>query len=162
MKGDDFTTLYEINEQIQKAIELGFDPETGEILDASALEQLQMDRDEKIENICLYIKDLTAEAKALADEAKALSERKERSARKAESLKNYLQAMLNGQKWKSSKAVVSYRKTQAVVIDDADALKPEFLRIKKEPDKTAIKEVLKAGADVAGAHLEDRQSMSIK
>ena len=34
-------TLYQINEQIQKAIELGFDPETGEILDASALEQLQ-------------------------------------------------------------------------------------------------------------------------
>lgn len=155
-------TLYEINEQIQKAIELGFDPDTGEILDASALEQLQMDRDEKIENICLYIKDLVAESKALADEAKALSERKERSARKAESLKNYLQAMLGGQKWKSSKAAVSYRKTQAVVIDDINALKPEFMRVKTEPDKTAIKDVLKAGAAVAGAHLEDRQSMSIK
>lgn len=155
-------TLYEINEQIQKAIELGFDPETGEILDASALEQLQIDRDEKIENICLYIKDLTAEAKALADEAKALSERKERSAKKAESLKNYLQIMLDGQKWKSSKAAVSYRKTQSVVVDDLEALKPEFLRIKKEADKTAIKEVLKAGAAVSGAHLEERQSMSIK
>lgn len=155
-------TLWQIDEQIAKAIELGFDPETGEILDESALEQLQMDRDEKIENICLYIKDLVAESKALADEAKALTERKERSAKKAESLKNYLQAMLDGQKWKSSKAIVSYRKTQSVVVDDMDALKPEFLRIKKEPDKTAIKEVLKAGATVAGAHLEDRQSMSIK
>ena len=155
-------TLWQIDEQIAKAIELGFDPETGEILDKSALEQLQMDRDEKIENICLYIKDLVAESKALADEAKALTERKERSAKKAESLKNYLQAMLDGQKWKSSKAIVSYRKTQSVVVDDMDALKPEFLRIKKEPDKTAIKEVLKAGAAVAGAHLEDKQSMSIK
>ena len=155
-------TLWQIDEQIAKAIELGFDPETGEILDESALEQLQMDRDEKIENICLYIKDLVAESKALADEAKALTERKERSAKKAESLKNYLQAMLDGQKWKSSKAIVSYRKVQSVVVDDMDALKPEFLRIKKEPDKTAIKEVLKAGAEVAGAHLEDRQSMSIK
>ena len=155
-------TLFEINEQIQKAIELGFDPETGEILDASALEQLQIDRDVKIENICLYIKDLTAEAKALADEAKSLSERKERSAKKAESLKNYLQMMLDGQKWKSSKAAVSYRKTQSVVVDDLEALKPEFLRIKKEADKTAIKEVLKAGAAVSGAHLEEKQSMSIK
>ena len=155
-------TLFEINAQIQKAIELGFDPETGEILDASALEQLQIDRDEKIENICLYIKDLIAESKALADEAKALSERKERSAKKAESLKNYLQAMLDGQKWKSSKAAVSYRKTQSVVVDDLEALKPEFLRIKKEADKTAIKEVLKAGAAVSGAHLEEKQSMSIK
>lgn len=155
-------TLYEINEQIRNAIELGFDPETGEILDESALEQLQMDKDEKIENICLYIKDLVAESKALADEAKALSERKDRSAKKAESLKNYLQIMLDGQKWKSSKAAVSYRKTQSVVVDDLEALKPEFLRIKKEADKTAIKEVLKAGAAVSGAHLEEKQSMSIK
>ena len=155
-------TLFQINEQIQKAIELGFDPETGEILDASALEQLQIDRDEKIENICLYIKDLVAESKALADEAKALSERKEQSAKRAESLKKYLQTMLDGQKWKSSKAAVSYRKTQSVVVDDLEALKPEFLRIKKEADKTAIKDVLKAGAAVAGAHLEERQSMSIK
>ena len=155
-------TLYDINEQIQKAIEYGFDPETGEILDGSALEQLQLDRDEKIENICLYIKDLVAEAKALADEAKALTERKERSAKKAESLKNYLQAMLNGQKWKSSKAVVSYRKTQSVVIDDVDALPEHLMRVKTEPDKVAIKEILKSGEAVAGAHLEDGQSMSIK
>ena len=70
--------------------------------------------------------------------------------------------MLDGQKWKSTKAVVSYRKTQSVVVDDLTALKPEFLRVKTEPDKTAIKEVLKAGAEVAGAHLEERQSMSIK
>lgn len=155
-------TLYEIDQQIVKAIELGYDPETGEILDASALEQLQIDRDEKIENICLYIKDLTAESKALAEEAKALTERKERSAKKAESLKNYLAVILNGQKWKSSKAVVSYRKTQAVVVDDLDSLPPGYLRIKKEPDKALIKECIKGGGTIKGAHLEDRQSMSVK
>lgn len=155
-------TLYEINEQIRKAIELGFDPETGEILDASALEQLQIDRDEKIENICLYIKDLRAEAKALAEESKALSERKERSQRKAESLSNYLQVMLGGQKWKSSKAVVSYRKTVSVVVDDIDALPSGYLRIKKEPDKALIKECIKAGGTMTGAHLEEKQSMSVK
>ena len=155
-------TLYEINEQIQKAIELGFDPDTGEILDASALEQLEMDRDEKIENICLYIKDLKAEAKALADEAKALSERKERSQSKTESLSRYLQAMLDGQKWKSAKAIVSYRKTVSVMVDDIDALPPGYVRIKKEPDKALIKECIKAGGTMTGAHLEERQSMSVK
>ena len=157
-------TLFQINEQIQKAIELGFDPETGEILDSTALEQLQIDRDEKIENICLYIKDLRAEAKALAEESKALSERKERSQRKAESLSNYLQVMLDGQKWKSSKAVVSYRKTQSVIVDDLDAVPVEYMRIKttSEPDKVAIKDALKDGAEIAGVHLEERQSMSVK
>jgi len=155
-------TLYQINDQIQKAIELGFDPETGEILDASALEQLQMDRDEKIENICLYIKDLKAEAKALAEEAKALSDRKEHSQHKADSLSKYLQAMLDGQKWKSSKAVISYRKTVSVMVDDIDALPPGYIRIKKEPDKVLIKECIKAGGTMTGAHLEEKQSMSIK
>ena len=157
-------TLYEINEQIRNAIELGYDPETGEILDASALEQLQMDRDEKIENICLYIKDLAAEATAIKAEESALADRRKASERKSESLKRYLQAMLDGQKWKSSKAVVSYRKTQSVIVDNLDEIPNDFMRIKttSEPDKVAIKDALKAGTEVAGCHLEEGQSMSVK
>lgn len=157
-------TLYEINEQIRNAIELGYDPETGEILDASALEQLQMDRDEKIENICLYIKDLAAEATAIKAEESALADRRKASERKGESLKRYLQAMLDGQKWKSSKAVVSYRKTQSVIVDNLDEIPNDFMRIKttSEPDKVAIKDALKAGTEVAGCHLEEGQSMSVK
>lgn len=157
-------TLYEINEQIQKAIELGFDPETGEILDASALEQLQMDRDEKIENVCLYIKDLKAEAAAISTERKSLESRQRHAENKAESLSRYLQDMLAGQKWKSSKAVVSYRKTQSVIVDDLDAIPVEYMRIKtvSEPDKMVIKDALKDGAEIAGVHLEEKQSMSVK
>ena len=157
-------TLYEINEQIQKAIELGFDPETGEILDETALEQLQMDRDEKIENICLYIKDLYAEADAIYNERRALEEREKASEKKADSLSRYLQTMLDGQKFKTAKCAVSYRKTQAVQITDESLLPKEYLRFKttSAPDKTAIKDAIKAGKDVPGATLEDRTSMSIK
>ena len=157
-------TLFEINEAIQNAIELGCDPETGEILDASALDQLYMDRDAKIENICMYIKDLNAEVYALKTEEKRLLERRKVSERKAESLKNYLQAMLGGQKWKSARAVVSYRKTQSVVVDDLDAIPVEYMRIKTvtEPDKMVIKDALKDGKEIAGVHLEERQSMSVK
>ena len=53
-------TLYEIQDNIRQAIEQGFNEETGEIFDASDLEALQIQRDEKIESIALYIKDLTA------------------------------------------------------------------------------------------------------
>ena len=155
-------TLYEINEQIQKAIELGFDPDTGEILDMTALEQLQIARDEKIENICLYIKDLMAEEVALKTEEIKLAGRRMHDEKKVASLKRYLQEMLAGQKWKSAKAVVSYRKTQSVVIDDMEALPEHLMRVKTEPDKAAIKEILKSGEKVDGAHLEDGQSMSIK
>lgn len=157
-------TLFEINEQIQKAIELGFDPETGEILDASALEQLQIDRDEKIENICLYIKDLKAEAVALDNEKNALEARKAAAEKKSDSLSRYLQAMLDGEKFKTARCAVSYRKTQAVNIVDESLLPNEYLRFKttSAPDKTAIKDAIKAGKDVPGAMLEERQSMTIK
>lgn len=157
-------TLYEINDQIAKAIELGFDPETGEILDDSALRDLEMARDEKIENICLFVKDLKAEAEALKNEERGLSERRKSSEKKAESLTNYLKAMLNGEKFKTSKCSVSYRRTQAVQITDETLLPDCYIRRKvtEEPDKVAIKEALKAGGEVAGACLEERQSMTIK
>ena len=155
-------TLYEINEQIQKAIELGFDPETGEILDESALEQLQLDRDEKIENICLFIKDLKAEAAALDAEKKNLDARASVAKKKSDSLSRYLQAMLDGEKFKTARCSISYRKTSAVIVDDENELPELCVRIKKEPNKTAIKDYINAGVSVPGANIEDRQSMIIK
>ena len=157
-------TLYEINEQIRNAIEYGCDPETGEIINVDALEELEMARDEKIENICLYIKDLKAEAAAIKAEKDALDARMKASARKAESLTNYLQQELAGERFKTSKVAISYRKTQAVRIFDLDALPMDFIRVKTiaEPDKVMIKEVIKGGETVPGAELEERQSMTIK
>ena len=157
-------TLYEINEQLRNAIEFGCDPETGEIIDTAALEELEMARDEKIENICLFIKDLKAEAAAIKAEKDALDNRMKASAKKAESLTNYLQRMLAGEKFKTSKVAISYRKTQAVTIFDLDALPMDYIRVKTstEPDKVLIKEAIKAGETVPGAELEERQSMTIK
>ena len=155
-------TLYEINEQIQKAIELGFDPETGEILDESALEQLQLDRNEKIENICLFIKDLKAEAAALDAEKKNLDARASVAKKKSDSLSRYLQAMLDGEKFKTARCSISYRKTSAVIVDNENELPELCVRIRKEPNKTAIKDYINAGVSVPGAHIEDRQSMIIK
>ena len=154
--------LYEINQKILDAVEFGCDPETGEIIDDTALEKLQMDREEKIENTLLYAKNLAAEAVAIKTEEAALSKRRQTAEKKAEWLKRYVQAVLNGEKFKTPRVAVGYRKTQAVVIDDIDSLPDDFLRIKKEADKTKIKELLKGGEALPGAHLEERQSMNIK
>jgi hypothetical protein len=156
--------LWEINQQIEKAIELGFDPETGEILDDSALRELEIARDEKIENICLYIKDLKAEADAIKAEKATMDARMKAATRKADSLSTYLQTMLAGEKFKTARCAVSYRKTQSVQITDQDQIPDIYIRRKvvEEPDKVAIKEALKAGGEIAGAYLEERQSMTIK
>ena len=151
-------TLYQIDQAI-----MGLVDETGEIIDIEAFDSLQMERDAKIENIALYIKDLRAEAEALKVEKMAFAERQKVAENKVESLKNYLAYALKGQAFKSTKAVVSFRKTQQVDVPDIYALDENFLRYKEpEADKTAIKEAIKAGQTVKGATLIENTSVIIK
>ena len=151
--------LYEIDQAIMDLV----DSETGEIIDIEAFDSLQMEREEKIEGIALYIKDLKAEAEALKAEKMAFAERQKVAENKVESLKNYLAYALKGQAFKSTKAVVSFRKTQQVDIPDIHKLDENFLRYKEpEADKTAIKEAIKAGQIVKGATLIENTSVIIK
>ena len=160
-------TIYEIDQAIIDALENAVDPETGEISEdvAAALEALDMQRNEKLENIACYIKDLEAEAKAIRDEEKALAARRKTTERKTERLKDYLAWALNGEKFKSPRCAVSFRKSTAVEIapDALTYLPEQFLRFKDpEADKTAIKDALKAGEIIEGCKLVDNVSMIIK
>jgi hypothetical protein len=58
---------------------------------------------------------------------------------------------------------ISSRKSQAVVIDDEEALDSEWLTVTttSKPDKNAIKEALKAGRQISGAQLLSRRSWRI-
>ncbi len=76
-------TLYEID----KAITDLADPETGEITDFEALDNLQMARDQKIENIACYYKNLVSDAEAIKAEKEALAERQKVAENKAARLK---------------------------------------------------------------------------
>ena len=151
--------LYEIDEAITKCV----DAETGEIIDAEQLDKLYMEKEEKLENIALWIKDLKAEAEALKAEKMAFAERQKVAENKMESLKKYLVYALDGKAFKSTRASVSFRKSQAVEITDIYKLDENYLRYKEpEADKTAIKEALKAGKTVAGATLVENTSVIIK
>lgn len=160
-------TLYEINQAIIDALENAVDPETGEIAEdvAAALEALDIKRNEKLENIACYIKDLEAEGKAIRDEEKALAARRRTTERKTERLKDYLAWALQGEKFKSARCAVSFRKSTAVEIapDALTHLPERFLRFKDpEADKTAIKDALKAGEVIDGCKLVENVSMIIK
>ena len=106
------SSLYEINEQLLNLT----DSETGEITDWSAFEALQLARDEKIENIALYHKNLLAEAAALKAEEKSFSDRRKRAENKAESLKNYLATSLNGSKFNTTRVAINWRKSTSVEV----------------------------------------------
>lgn len=150
--------LYEINEAILACI----DPETGEA-DADKLDELMLMREEKLENLALWVKNLKAEASAIKAEEKALAERRQAKERKAESIKAYLEKELAGQKFETSRAVCSFRKSQKVEITDLDKIPDDYLRYSAPTaDKTAIKAAIKDGLTVEGAELVDSVSMTIK
>ena len=147
--------LFEIKNEIMNC----WDQETGEIFDSKKMDQLEMERDTKIENIALYIKNLTADAEALKAEKQSFAERQKAAENKAEALKRYLA----GQKFSTPRVAISFRKTSSVNVTDMSLLPSEYLKFADPtPDKTAIKNAIKAGTAVAGAEIVDGQSMSIK
>jgi hypothetical protein len=153
-------TLYELTEKMR-----GFEfdvNEDGEITNIEELDTLQMERDEKIENVALYIKNLKAEAEAIGEEAKRLTERKRVAENKAKRLTTYLQDCLHGEKFKTPKVAISYRKSIQTVVTDIEALPRMFVKVKEEPDKTGIKKAINSGIKVEGAHLEETVSMQLK
>lgn len=151
--------LYEINEQIMACI----DSETGELIDPEKLNELQLAKDEKLENLTLWYKDLIAEANALKEEKEAFAAREKAAKNKAESIKNYLSYVLNGEGFKTTKCAVSFRRSEKTVVDDFDLL-PEVLLNYPTPkaDLAEIKKAIKNGEAVPGAHLEEALNIQIK
>lgn len=154
-------TLYEID---QKIIDL-IDDETGEIIDSNigTFEDLVMERNNKIENVALWIKNLRADAEAYKAEAQAFTDRKRTAERKIETLTRLLEITLRGQKFKTDRVQISYRKSDSVQIDKDAKLPDEYLRHKDpEPDKAALKKALKEGVKIDGVQLKEKQNMQVK
>lgn len=157
-------TLYEINSAIENTFYSLIDPETGEIIgDTAALDELQIQRDEKVENIALFIKNLKAEAEAIKAEEKKLADRRRTCENRVSWLNKYLANSLQGEKFKTARVSVSWRKTQSVDVPDVWKLPEDYRRYKDpEPDKARIKEDLKKGIEIEGAELVDNLSMILK
>lgn len=156
-------TLYEIDKALMD-FEFEVDEETGEILNASDLDELQMARQDKIENIGLYIKNLEAEKEAVKHEKDNFADREKRLGKKIESLKGYLGYALQGQKFSTPKVAVSFRKSESVLVKD-EYLVPdkycEFTMVRK-PNKTNLKKALKDGEEIMGVELVEKNNINIK
>ena len=156
-------SLYQINQQILSLEKMDDDyvdtTETGEVISQEEFDQLNIDREEKIEGICLWIKNLKAEAKAIKEEEENLAKRRKSLESKADSLTRFISRILMGSKFKTARASVSYRKSKSVNI--TGDVPEEFLRVKTEPNKTAIKEYL-ATESCDWAEMQENESVVIK
>lgn len=154
--------LYEIISEIEN-FEFIIDEETGEIMNAMQLDELELAKEEKVENICLWIKNLKAEEKAIKDEVASLQKRQKAVHNKAESLERYIQQALNGEKFKTARVSVSYRKSEAIECVDILAVDDDYLRYKEpELDKAKIKSAFKEGIDVKGCSVIQKLNMQIR
>ena len=151
-------TLYEIDEAIMGCVDM----ETGEIIDTEKLEQLRLARDEKLESVALWMKNLKADISAYKDEEQVFASKRKAAENRLEGLKGYLAGALNGESFKTSKVSVGYRRSTKVIIDDVDGLPEVYKTYEPKVDKTAVKKILSAGGAIDGAHLEENQSIQVR
>ena len=148
-----------------KLQELDLDPQTL----ADTLEGMGGELEHKAMNVALMARSLEAEADAAKQWAKAATERAKAIEARAESLRAYLARCMDAcgiEKISGPAVSLSFRKSSAVVIDGADLIPADLMRVPEpkpaEPDKAAIADAIKAGREVPGAHIEQRRTLQIK
>ena len=150
--------LYEIKQDILDCIDM----ETGEITDPERLEQLQIDKHEKLRNIAFVAINASADIEAYKAQEKRFKAKRTAAEKTLQWAKETLARELAGQKMKEAEFTISYRTSEAVEIDEGADISPEFLKMKAEIDKTAIKQALKEGAVIDGCHLVQKQNIQIR
>lgn len=160
-------SLYEIDRQIMALV----DPETGEIMDGAAFDQLQMAREDKLEGIACFIKNNDAQAAAIRAEEKALAARRKVLENQTQRLKTYLSEALAGEKFQTAKVSVTFRRTSSVeLVEPALAIAwaqtngYNGLVKYKAPEigRDDLGKLLRSGIEVPGVALVEGLSMGVK
>lgn len=162
------TALYLLADEYRaaalKLADLDLDPQTA----ADTLEGLSGELEVKAQAVAFMTRSIEADAAAMKAWAKTATERAKAAEARADSLRDYLARCMEAtgiEKIEGPGVKLSFRKSSAVVIDGADLIPGEFMRVPEPPppapDKVAIAAAIKAGREVPGAHLESRKSLQI-
>lgn len=164
-------TLREINEHVLRVLDALGDSDNEADINTllGALSELRVVRAEKLDACAAYRLSQKDAVHAIETEIARLRERKEQVKRASERLDTYLiaQMRMGGfTRHKSDLYSISVCQSPAkVVITDENAIPQEFKREVTEVkiDKTAIRQAIQAGHEVAGAALEtDNVHLRIK
>ena len=160
--------LYEIINELEEAMSsFEIDEETGEVLmDFAKIEELNLAKEQKIENIGKFILNVEAEAKALLERKKELDRRIKQLTTKADSTREYLKNCLNGEPYKCVDFEIKFGKSEQVEISEEffnNSFNDKYFKHKQpEADKVEVKKALKLGVFIPGASLVQCQNMNIK
>ena len=158
-------TLYEMTQEQKQLYELMASGEIDEEVYADTLEGIGIA--EKIEAYCVVDNELSGDLHKIESEIERLNAKKKAIENNIKRLKARLGDCLfsmDTTKYNAGTYTVYRRETQQIIIDDPKKIPTEFMKTKvsEMPNKTLIKESIKAGAEVPGAHLQTNQSISIK
>ena len=164
------TALYEIAAEYRdaatKLAELDLDAQTI----ADTLEGLSGDLETKAQNVAFFVRNLEATAAAIKQAEADMSARRKAMENRADSLRRYIfesMTVAGIEKIECPHFRLAIKNNPAAVDVFEPGLVPaSFMRTPEPtppaPDKTAIKEALKAGQDVPGARLTSGQRLEIK
>ena len=180
--------LYEITGAMLPVVQAYQDATTQEELDALAeqLQSLELTFQEKALAVSHYCLNIKADIDARKNEMARLKAKNDVAERAYESLKNYLhtQMVRTGQtRIESATAIISFRKSSSVIVDDAEKVPNKYKRaiikldstehlteilaiepgakVETEVKKVEIKEVNKQGIGVEGTHIETKHNIQI-
>lgn len=154
--------LYELTGIFLKIDEMDVDDETK--LDTLDSIDWEHDFSEKIENCIKVIRNKNARVEAYKAEIARLDALKKSENKAIEEIKKRIsEAMRLTQHDKLDTTLfkVGFRKSKAVVVDETK-LPKKYMKAKWSPDKETIKELIKSGATIRGARIEERSNLSIR
>lgn len=158
-------TLYDLTADMLDLSELLTSGDIDEQTYTDTLEGLQFDTEAKLEGYAKLIRSMEAEADAYKSEADRFAAKRKARENAAARLKERIAFHLSSTGQAKAPAGLfcwSLRTSKAVAITDEAAVPVELFRIKTEPDKTKIRELLDAGEVVPGACIEERFSAVLK
>lgn len=160
------TSLYEIQQEyldIEQALFESGGEVTDELAEAMALNESDMH--EKADAYAHIINQKEGRIAALDAEIKRLQDRKKVERNSIDRLKDRLaQAVSMFGAFDTTLHKYSNRKSTSVEVDSVDELPPVFVveKVSRSADKAEIKKALKAGDNVPGARLVEKESVQIR
>lgn len=161
--------LYEVTETYLRALNSLEDSDLPEQVIQDTLEGLAGALEVKAKNVAAFCYNLEAEVDAIQAAIDKMIARRQATKKRIDWLRHYLKTNMDRcgiTEIKSPEFVLKIVKNPPmVVIDNQESIPAQFMRIipeTREPDKNALKEALKTGEVIPGAHLETQTRLSIK
>lgn len=162
-------SLYHISENYRHALAVLTDADLPEEAVNDTLEALEGEVMQKGQAVAAFTLNLGAEIEAVKAVEKRISDRRKTLEKREARMRDYLRTNMEKCGISEIKAIDGSftaklaKGRPSVVIDDESLIEDdsEFVRWKRDLNKTAIADAIKAGKDVPGAHMEARPSLRL-